>query len=84
MHILSRNGYIKKDIIVSLNAYILWQKMKKIDKYMAILENFSNIIKKVNNEFIYNKKYLRAKKIFNRKESFQCFYWPVILFDFSL
>ena len=48
--------------------------MKKIDKYMAILENFSNIIKKVNNEFIYNKKYLRAKKIFNIKESFQCFY----------
>ena len=42
----------------------------------------SNItIKKINCELIYNKKYLKAEKRFNKKESFQCFYIPVILFD---
>ena len=47
--------------------------MKKIDKYMTIQENFSNIIKKVNNEFIYNKKYLRGKKNSTQKKAFNVF-----------
>ena len=52
--------------------------MKKIfDKYLTIWEKVSNIIKKINNELIYNKKYLKAEKRFNTKES----YIPVILFD---
>ena len=52
------------------------------DKYMTIWEEVSNIIKKTfNSELIFNKKYLKAKKRFNTKESFQCFYIPVILFD---
>ena len=56
--------------------------MKKIfDKYMTVWEKDSNIIKKINGELIYNKKYLKAEKRFNSKESFQCFYIPVILFD---
>ena len=32
------------------------------DKYMLIWEKVSNISKKVNNELIYNKKYLKAEK----------------------
>ena len=53
---------------------------------MEILEKVSNIIKKVNSELIYSKKYLIAKKTFNANESFQCFYKrvipvPVILID---
>ena len=36
-------------------------------------------MKKFNNELIYNKKFLKAEKRFNRKQSFQCFY--VTLFD---
>ena len=56
--------------------------MKKFfDKYMTVWEKDSNIIKKINGELIYNKKHLKAEKRFNSKESFQCFYIPVILFD---
>ena len=51
------------------------------DKYMAILEKGSTIIKKINSEDIYNKKYLKAEKRFNTIESFQLFYTPVILLD---
>ena len=54
---------------------------KMFDKYMTTWENVSNIIKKINSGLIYNKKYLKAEKRFNAKESFQCFYVPVILFD---
>ena len=43
---------------------------------MTIWKKFSNII--VN---LYNKKYLKAEKRFNAKESFQCFYILVILLD---
>ena len=52
------------------------------DKYMTVWEKVSNIInKKIKGELIYNKKYLKAENRFNTKESFQCFYVPVILFD---
>ena len=53
---------------------------KKIDRYI-IWEKVSHIIKKINSELIYNKKYLKAEKRFNTRESFQCFYIPVILLD---
>ena len=49
---------------------------------MTLWEKVSNIInKKINSELIYSKNYLEAGKRFNTKESFQCFYIPVILFD---
>ena len=35
------------------------------DKYMTIWEIVSNIIKKINNEIIYNKKYLKVEKRFD-------------------
>ena len=35
--------------------------------------NTSSILKKLNSELTYNKKYLKAEKRFNTKESFQCF-----------
>ena len=55
---------------------------KKIDKYMTIWENVSSIIKaNFNSELMYNKKYPKVEKRFNTKESFQCFYILVILFD---
>ena len=45
---------------------------KRFDKHMKIWEKVSNVIKS---------KFLKAKKKFNIKESFQCFYIPVILID---
>ena len=52
--------------------YLMLKDEKKIDKYMTIWEKVSNIIiKKINSELIYNKKYLKAEKRFNAKESFQ-------------
>ena len=58
---------------------------KVFDKYMEILEKVSNIVKGINNELIYGKKYLIAKKTF-AKGSFECFYRkvmpvPIILID---
>ena len=49
---------------------------------MTIWGKLSNIMKKhlTVDLYIINK-YLKAKKRFNTKESFQCFYIPVILFD---
>ena len=46
------------------------------DKYITILEKASDLTKKIN-----SKKYLKPEKRFNTKESFHCFYIPVILFD---
>ena len=50
-------------------------------KYIKILEKVGNLIKRINSELIYDKKYLKAEKKFTTKESFQCFYIPVILID---
>ena len=50
----------------------VWQFGKKVN---------NTIKKEINRELIYNKQYLKAEKRFNTKESFQCFYIPVILFD---
>ena len=62
--------------------YFMIKHGKLFDKYMTIWDKISNIIKKkFNRELIYNKKYLKTEKRFNTKESFQCFYMPVILFD---
>ena len=41
-----------------------------LDKYMTIWEKVGNVTKKINSELIYNKKYLKAEKRFNTKESF--------------
>ena len=60
--------------------YFMIKGEKNFDKYVTILEKVSNIIKKkliVN----LNKKYINAGKRFTTKESFHCFYMPVILFD---
>ena len=60
--------------------YFTIKDEKLFDKYMKITENGSNMIKnKFNSELIYNKKYLKAAKKFNPKESFQCFCILVIL-----
>ena len=48
---------------------------------MTICEKVRNMIKKFNDELIYNEKYLKARKRFNTKENFQCLYIRVILFD---
>ena len=61
--------------------YFMIKDEKVFDKNMRIWEKGSNIVKKINSELIYNKKYLKAKKRFNTKESFHCFYIPAILFD---
>ena len=50
-------------------------------KYMKILENVTNIIKKIfNSELTYSKRYLQAENK-GQKEGFQCFYAPLILFE---
>ena len=46
------------------------------DKYITIFEKASDLTKKIN-----SKKYLKPEKRFNTKESFHCFYIPVILFE---
>ena len=61
--------------------YFVIKDEKIFDKCMKIWEKVSIIIKKINSKLIYNKKYLKAEKKFNIKESFQCFYIPVILID---
>ena len=65
--------------------YAKWWKLIVSDKYMTTWEKVSSIIKiiTVNNIKIitYNIKNLKAEKRFSTKESFQCFYVPVILFD---
>ena len=44
------------------------------DKYMIIWENVCNIIKSIfNSELIYNKKYLKIEKRFNKKKAFNVF-----------
>ena len=67
--------------------YFMINNGKIFDKYMTISEKV-NIMKnkeysekKDNSEMIYSKIYLKAEKRFNTKESFQCFYIPVILLD---
>ena len=46
-----------------------------MEKKLAILK------KKVNNEIVYNKKYIRTESTINTKEIFQCFYIPVTLLN---
>ena len=59
------------------------------DIYMETWETVNNIIKKINSELMYSKKYIIAKRTFNTKESLQSFYRkvipvPVILIDLSI
>ena len=62
------------------SMYFTIKDEKLFDKYMKITEKGSNMIKnKFNSELIYYKKYLKAAKKFNTKESFQCFCILVIL-----
>ena len=57
---------------------------KVFDKYLTIWEKVSNIIiKKINSELKYNKKYLKGEKRFNTKENFQYFFTSVVLFDLA-
>ena len=41
---------------------------KVFDKHMKIWEKVSNIIKKINSVLIYNKKYLKLKKIHHKRK----------------
>ena len=46
---------------------------KKLDKYMTTWEKVRNLIKKINCELIYNKKYLTAEKKIQRKRKVSMF-----------
>ena len=60
--------------------YFMMKDEKIFDKYTTVWDKVSNLIKKkFNSELIHDKKYLKVEKRFNTKESFQCFYIPVIL-----
>ena len=61
--------------------YFMIKDEKCFEKYMAIWEKVSNIMKKVNSELMYNKSHLKAEKRCNTKESFHCYQIPVTLFD---
>ena len=57
---------------------------KKINKYIIIWEKVSNKInkiKKINSKLTYNKKFQKAEKECDTKDSFQCFHMPAIFFD---
>ena len=58
--------------------YFMIKNIFFLDKYMTIYEKVSNIINELNSKLIYNKKHLKAEKRFNTKETFQCFYTPVL------
>ena len=47
--------------------YFMIKGEKKIDKYMTVWEEISNKIKKINNEILYKKKFLKAGKRFDTK-----------------
>ena len=54
------------------------KEVNVFDKFMGIWEKVSNIIKEIDSELIYSKKYATAKTIPNTKEILQCFYRKVI------
>ena len=54
-------------------GYFLQQLISSLTIHFRIWEKATNIIEVVNNELICNKKYLKAEKRFNTKESLQCF-----------
>ena len=58
--------------------YFMIKEAKAFDKFMDIWEKVSNIIKDIDSELIYSKKYVTAKTILNTKEILQCFYRKVI------
>ena len=61
-------------------GYTFLQKLKStLTFHFRIWEKATNIIKVANNELICNKKYLKAEKRFNTKESLQCFYIQVFV-----
>ena len=80
MHILSRKCIHERYSDKTKCMYFMIKDQKKY-KYMTIWEILTKITKKLNTKLIYNKKYLKAEERFNTKESFQCFYILVILFD---
>ena len=61
--------------------YFLIKEEKVLDKYNKICNKVGKIIKKTNSELVYNKKYIKGENKINTKESFQCFYIPVIFID---
>ena len=61
-------------------GYTFLRKLKStLTFHFRIWEKATNIIKVANNELICNKKYLKAEKRFNTKESLQCFYIQVFV-----
>ena len=50
--------------------YFFIKEQKVFDEYNEFWERVSNIIKKINSELIYNKKYLKAEERINTKEGF--------------
>ena len=58
---------------------ILQQLISTLTFHFRIWKKATSIIKIVINELICNKKYLKAEKRFNTKESLQCFYIQVFV-----
>ena len=48
---------------------------------MKIWEKFSNIIKKINSELIFNKKYVKAEKKFNTQKKLSMFLYTSNMID---
>ena len=57
--------------------HVFFDKRRKSFNIMKFQKNLVISSKKINSNLVYNKKYLKI----NTKESFQCFYAPVILID---
>ena len=66
MNILFRNERIK-DIPKSQPMYFMMKCRKIFDKYMIVWENVSNIIKKINGQLLYNRKYLKTEKKIHKR-----------------
>ena len=47
--------------------YFMMKCKKIFDKYMIVWENVSNIIKKINGQLLYNRKYLKTEKKIHKR-----------------
>ena len=76
MQILSKVSAYKIDFYEIECMYLMIKKIeKKFDKYMQIWWKVNNIMKKINSELIYRKKYLVTKKHSTQKKASNVFIW---------
>ena len=76
MRILSKVSAYKIDFDEIECMYLMIKEIeKKFDKYMQIWWKVNNIMKEINSELIYHKKYIVTKKHSTQKKSSNVIIW---------